>query len=651
MTQPIFGIDFGTTNSLSAVVVGDRVRSLTNEDERPHPSVIWYRGSDVVVSRDARQHLDLNEGGAPPGFVRSPKMSLRRQGPIYVDGEAIDPRKAVAEVLKYLKTDAAIARDRASGYALQRAVMTIPVDFGGHERKALREAARLAGISVVQFVHEPAAALYGYLRSMPEADRNRELARLDGRFVLVFDWGGGTLDLTLCKIQGGAIMQIANDGDNEVGGDEFDNRLRNLFRAKHAKAHGLTDVTGLEQPGMAAKLLFQCEIVKIHLSASSKKAEDVIIRNYLKAEGVAVNLVGSVTRAELEEATGDIVARGLGLIDRVLERARLSRQDIELCLATGGMVKMPAIRNGLTDRFVGRVPTLTNGDRIIAEGAAWIAHDGLRLTLSKPIEILVADSSGRGAYHPLVDAGLPLPVENQVITAANTRLYCVDPREGCAVVELAKPARVGPASPSDPRETLCVVSVSVDPGARALVERLECRLTIDYDYIATVRLRSTGMDAEASSTFHSLEFGLALPGTRSAGPSQDPTGRGRRIARGPAMVATTKSSTVTQRTNVAIDYDGELTGGEMWRFVPGDIVTTWRDDYFDTRSGEASARQIAERAFYIPCVRCGRLESKIRSEGPVEECRGRRCGPALSGGGASEYHRFHSTLQTHQDQD
>ncbi len=630
MTQPIFGIDFGTTNSLAAVVVGERVLSLTNEEERPHPSVLWYRGSDIVVGRDARQHLDMNEGGAPPGFVRSPKMSLRRQGPIYVDGRAIDPRNAVAEVLKHLKSDAGKARDRATGYALERAVMTIPVDFGGHERKALREAARLAGISVVQFVHEPAAALYGHLRAMPEAERNRELARLEGRFVLVFDWGGGTLDLTLCKIQGGAIMQVANDGDNEVGGDEFDNRLRNLFREKHAKQHGLADITGLEQPGMAAKLLAQCEIVKIHLSDSKKKTEDVIIRNYLKAEGAALNLVGSVTRAELEEATGDIVARGLGLIDKVLDRARLSRQDIELCLATGGMVNMPVIRNGLTDRFLGRVPTLPNGDRIIAEGAAWIAHDGLRLTLSKPIEILVADSSGRGAYHQLVEAGRLLPVENHVITAANTRLYCVDPREGVAVVELAKPARIGTATPSDPRETLCVASVPVDPQARALVERLECRLKIDFDYIATVILRSTGMGAEVSATFHNLDFGLALPGSRSVTPTEDPAGRGTRTTRGPAMMVATTKSTVTQRTNVAVDDDGEITHSELWRFVPGDIVMTWQDDYFDTRSGQASPRQIEERSFYVPCSRCGRLESRIRADGPVEECRGRPCGAGLA---------------------
>lgn len=152
-------------------------------------------------------------------------------------------------------------------------------------------------------------------------------------------------------------------------------------------------------------------------------------------------------------------------IDDILSRARLTNRDIELCLATGGMVHMPTIADGLFERFVGRVADIDNGDRIIAEGAAWIAHDGLRLRLSKSIGILVADSSGRGSYHRLVEAGFELPVENETKTIPTTRLYCVDPREGVAVVEIAKPDKVGLVSPTDPRSLLCSMSVPVDPKA------------------------------------------------------------------------------------------------------------------------------------------------------------------------------------------
>lgn len=623
MSETVFGVDFGTTNSLAAVSMGGRALALVDQvTRRPHPSVIWYRGSEVVVGREARQNMDITESGVPPGFVRSPKMSLRREGPVFVDGRPVEPTDAVAEVLRYLKTDATIARGSAPGLDLARAVFTIPVDFGGPERRALREAARKAGIGVVQFVHEPVAALYAHLRSQP--DLTRELARLEGRSILVFDWGGGTLDLTLCRITGGAIMQVRNLGDNEVGGDKFDERLRNHLREKHSATHGLEDITALEQPGMAAKLLHQCEVLKIHLSDPKIDTEDVIVRNYLKIDGAGKNLLASVTRSELEDLSAGIVARGLARIDEILEQAQLTYQDIELCLATGGMVNMPAIHDGLTERFVGRVPKLENGDRIIAEGAAWIANDGLRLKLSKPIEILVADTSGRGTYHSLVDAGWTLPIENETQNVANTRLFCVDPREGFAVVEIAKPVRLGKTSPTDPRRTLCVAKVDVDPKAQPLLERIECNLQIDHDYVARVTLKSTGRGAQSAEEFHDLEFGLSLTEVFSPGGEKDDAGTVN--SSGPiGDVRPLAQSNLFQRTNVARFDERNQAQEGLWRYVPGDLVEQWRPTFFDTRSNAATPRQREERNFYVPCARCGRRISQIKAEGPVHGCRG-SCG-------------------------
>lgn len=615
MTDTNIGIDFGTTNSLATVVIGDRSLSLVDQvTQRPHPSVIWYRGGDTVVGRKARENMDLTETGAPPGFVRSPKMSLRREGPIFVDGRPIEPSDAVAEVLRHIKDDAAEARGVSPGHSLNRAVMTIPVDFGGPERRALREAAGKAGIGIVQFVHEPVAALYAHLRS--KENFTQELARLEGRSILVFDWGGGTLDLTLCRIQGGTIMQVMNLGDNEVGGDRFDERLRNLLREKHAKSHGIDDITALEQPGMAAKLLHQCEIVKIHLSDKSVEDEDVIVRNYLHSESGAQNLVGNITRAELDQQSSEIVARGLARIDEILERSSLTYQDIELCLATGGMVNMPAIRDGLTERFLGRVPRLENGDRIISEGAAWIAHDGLRLTLSKPLEILVADTSGHGTYYPLVDAGWELPQENQTQNVTNTRLFCTDPREGVAVVEIAKPAKLGRAAPSDPRRSLCVTKVNVDPNAQPLIERIECHLQIDHDYVARVTMKSTGQGEQTTSEFHDLEFGLSLTGKAKSSDGEEDDYLGKPKSATP--VSSSKSNLV-QRSNIVI-ADGDGSKDLHWKTVPGDLVDKWKPHFFDRRSTQATTRQTEERNFYVKCAICDRSITQINREGRSNSC-------------------------------
>jgi hypothetical protein len=292
------------------------------------------------------------------------------------------------------------------------------------------------------------------------------------------------------------------------------------------------------------------------------------------------------------------------------------------------MVNMPAIRDGLTERFLGRVPKITNGDRIIAEGAAWIAHDGLRLTLSKPIEVLVADTIGTGTYYPLVDAGWPLPLENETQNVTNTRLFCTDPREGVAVLEIAKPAKLGRSSPNDPRQTLCVTRVLVDPKARPLLERIECHLQIDHDYVARVTLRSTGRGAETSEEFHDLDFGLSLSDQGQAsepetGDTEDPTKKASSPQRSRAMPLV--NSNLLQRTNVILKGSERGDHDEMWRLVPGDLVDIWKPTYFDTRQRAATEQQLDERNFYVPCARCKRRISQIKAEGPVHGCRG-SCG-------------------------
>ena len=503
MNDRVFGLDFGTTNSLVALVADGEVRALTDDDEKPHPSVVWYRGSETVVGRTARTHIDSLDGGGTPGFVRSPKMRLRRDGPVHVDGRALDPVDIVSEVLAHIRAET----ERLHGHLVNRAVMTIPVDFAGPQRRALRQAARKAGVSVVQFVHEPAAALYAYVRN--QADAQHELSRLEGKAVLIFDWGGGTLDLSVCRIVGGVVMQIANRGNDEVGGDRFDERIRNHIRSMHAQQYGVIDIIAREQPSASAALLNQCELAKIQLSDHDRYT--VLAKDYLVGDKKERDLSVNVTRSDLESLSRDLVRKGLKEIDNVMEQARLDRHDIELCLATGGMVNMRAIWNGLVERFGARVPDLIDRDRIIAAGAAWIAHDDLSLRLSKPLEILVAGDRGRGNWLPLVDAEFRLPVENETTAAANRRFYCTDPRDGLAVFELGKPRKIGGVQSQDERETIAVLTLPVDSTARPLLERLECDIQIDHDYIARLTVKSEVNSV--SKEIHSLDFGLAFPNT------------------------------------------------------------------------------------------------------------------------------------------
>lgn len=603
MAEAILGLDFGTTNSLAAYVDASGVaRSLTNiEDDRPHPSTVWYRGGEIVVGREARDHLEAGTEAISGAFVLSPKRLLRKEAPVDVEGTPTDPRDIVKEVLQFLKNDAASPQRGASAKALTRAVMTIPVELDGEGRKRLREAARKAGIAVEQFVHEPLAALYGWMRS--QADHAQRFAQLEGKRVLVFDWGGGTLDLTLCLIRGRQMVQLGNAGDNEVGGDYFDEALRNQVRSLHAAQHGIENIVQHETPESRARLLAQCELAKIQLSELDSFS--IFVPYYLSTdEGQHLNI--SVTRQDIEAWTDNLIDRGLSHIDALLEAHQLTPQEIELCLPTGGMVNLPAVRNGLVQRFGGRVPQLKNGDRIIAEGAAWVAHDGLRLSLAKPVELLQPD----GTYLEIVLEGQQLPVENQSLPILATQFYCVDPRDGVATFQFVRPIKVGYGARTAPRETYVTLSLNIDPHAAPFLERLNLTLTIDHDYVVHVEGHSSGKQDRALRQIHNLEFALSLPASdaRQRGNSTNSKGD-----KEPTSRASYQAGAIQLRSNV-------IGRQQAWEAVPGDIVEQWRPNWFERRAANATQRQRDEKDFYRDCSLCKRSVSRIDAEG-CQECR------------------------------
>lgn len=279
MAFDVWGLDFGTTNSLLTIISrGGRPIHLTDDTDRPHPSVVWYKGSETIVGRRAREHLDAGTDAISGDFVRSPKRLLEQDALHFVGGRDVDARSIIADVLRHLKADA--AERPLENRRIERAVMTIPVKLDGEGRRRLRDAAREAGISVVQFVHEPLAALYAYFRSKP--DFARQLADLDRCRILVFDWGGGTLDLTLCEVHGSQVIQVDNLGDNDVGGDRFDETIRNRVRDRHSTDHKVDELIALERPEAKIRLLNQCEIAKIQLS--DRDSFRVFVPNYLRQD-------------------------------------------------------------------------------------------------------------------------------------------------------------------------------------------------------------------------------------------------------------------------------------------------------------------------------------------------------------------------------
>ena len=310
----ILGIDFGTSNSLVSWVTAFKGTPEVHnalDGNQPHPSVVWYYGDQVVVGKRAKDHLRPTDEVMAGNVARSPKLLLGTGRRYRVASLDKDPVEVAADILKFLIKD---SRDRiqALSQTTVKAVLTVPVDRDGSYRQALREAARMAGLDIVQFIHEPLAALYGYLAQRP--DPSDELRRLENRLVLVFDWGGGTLDLNLCLIRNGNLLQVQNLGTDSVGGNRFDEYLMNWAREQHAQKFGLLPPPSISSD-VDARLWKQCELAKIALSTSAS-VPPIQVTGFFPEGGEARDLVVPITREDLEGTTLSLVDQG---IEKIIE--------------------------------------------------------------------------------------------------------------------------------------------------------------------------------------------------------------------------------------------------------------------------------------------------------------------------------------------
>jgi actin-like ATPase involved in cell morphogenesis len=579
----VVGFDFGTTNSVMSFISGDRCIPILDEGF-PHPSVVSYRGGQVIVGREAKKELASATSGVVGNIVKSPKTMLG-QNSVTVEGHRYSPKDLVRDVVAHVMQHARNDRvAKGSGEDFTRAVVTIPVDMNGGRRRELREACRIAGLSVYQFVHEPLAALYGHLRGLP--DFKAEFARLNRELVLVFDWGGGTLDLTLCRIVDGMLVQVLNDGCSDVGGDVIDDMLVNEIERRTLKKRGITQEVG-RQVGATARLREEAERAKIALS--TKDVYTVLVLDYFRAEAGDVDLEYRITRQEVEEIVAQKVDQGISRIDSLLREARVDPSSIEKCLATGGMVNMPAIQARLHEIFgARRVDISDHGNTIISEGAAWIAHDRARLMLAKNVEVMVA----RSAYFPVIRSGTIMPREGEVQRAPEPlTLYCCDPVDGVAKFQLAAPKRTGRnVQVADDRDLLGMLSVSVDSRQRPLIERLLLDVAIDENLVLHAEAKSTIAGGADTLEVHNLEFGLNVGPAASEGDAN-------KLDEDRVPTQATKHVGALQlRPNIATNAMDVST-------VPGEVWYEWDRVYFDRRYNPPYEQDF-EKAMYQACSAC-----------------------------------------------
>ncbi len=592
MVQKI-GIDFGTTNSLISVIshVG-KVKSFTDND-RPHPSVIRYENNRILYGNKAREKLEKSGVGVLGNTVRGPKKLLGKEH-LNIEGRVITPIEVITHYIRYL-LEHAKGEDIEEIADLTHAVVTIPVALDGRGRQALREALLNAGVYIETFVHEPLAALYAYFKD--KENTANTLRSYEGKTLLVFDWGGGTLDLTLCKIINGSIVQILNRGNNKVGGDYIDDAILNHIEKSHAEKFGWNTDNKLDRnPGMRAKLLTQCEKAKITLSTREKA--NIFLPDYFHGEGEAAEIDFWLSRNDLEKISSRLITQGIDEIDNILsvDKADIDSQTIALCLATGGMINMPIIKHQLTEIFGINILELSDkGDRIISEGAAWIAHDNLRLGLAKPFELLEARNSMLTIFHE----GKHLPERGKSIRSKQS-MYCSDPRDGKAIFTFKRPQMVGKAGAADPRTTYGNLVVEINPNFPPLEERIELTINIDDNLIAHAQAVAMDNKVIIKTEYYDLEFSLLVSSSK-----KNENKKKKQIL----AVNQKKAKELIVRANIT-SYDSKKYNSyqvkEAWSMVPGELLHSYNNDPKNVfLKHDLTDIQKLEFVRYQPCSNCG----------------------------------------------
>lgn len=584
------GFDFGTTNSLVSVVVGDRVVDVMDSDGRPHPSVVRYEGEAVIVGREARDALEAVGIGVHGNTVRSPKFLLGNDVEV-VGGVERNPIDIVADVIRHVKKESLASRQSERLGGLRDAVVTIPVTMNGPRRAALREAYRAADINIVQFVHEPLAAIYGYIRGAE--DPGEMIRRLSRRNVLVVDWGGGTLDLTLCRVEPNRILQLRNGGTRQVGGDEFDDVIYKEVVNRFARENGIElGDTGLPE----ARLRIRQDAEDNKIALSERASVSFYRPGYFQRSGTTLEY--TLSRSEMEEITRPLVDAGAAEIHSLLESVGLAAAQVSQVVVVGGMAAMPAIRSRLHEIFgPERVVIPANSATLVSQGAAWIAHDTQRLVLAKPVELEMA----RGNYLPIARAGQVMPTAGRE-WRNRVHLFCADPTDGTAKFPFVSPTELlEHPQASSRRTTMGIVSIAVDPKARPLSERLELDVIIDDNLVLVVEARAAQADDRRRSEYYDLEFGLGLgeSGRQEGAPDETLHGEGA-MQDNPSQKP--PDSGIAIRANLVDDE-------RLQSAIPGDVLYLHNRNAFSPPPMPgplATDEQKHEHLYYQPCSVCKR---------------------------------------------
>ncbi len=345
----IIGIDLGTTNSCVAVMEGGEPVVIANtEGNRTTPSIVAFtKDGERLVGETAKRQAVTN----PEGTVMSIKREMGSDHKVNIDGKDYTPQDISAMILQKLKSDA----EAYLGETVTEAVITVPAYFSDSQRQATKDAGRIAGLDVKRIINEPTAASLAY--GLDKDEENHK--------IMLFDLGGGTFDVSILELGDGVFDVIATSGDNNLGGDDFDNKVVDYLAEEFKKENGID----LRNDKMALQRLREAsEKAKKELSASVNT--NINLPFITATQDGPKHLDVNLSRAKFDELTSDLVQRTMEPVKKAISDSGLSASELDKVILVGGSTRIPAVQDAVK-KITGKDPYKgVNPDEVVALGAA-----------------------------------------------------------------------------------------------------------------------------------------------------------------------------------------------------------------------------------------------------------------------------------------